>query len=345
MKFRVLVAITAMAVGLSIGLVNFHFSGSWSYLLVSFAISFVCSFLVFYYLLEKYIYSKIKLVYKQIHSLKLGKDLKEALGEYVSADPINDMQQTVAEWAGEKKNEIELLRKQEQFRREFLANVSHEFKTPLFAIQGYLETLHDCMIDEPETALKFLVKAEKNVERLSYLVGELDAISKLESGEMPINYQKFDFVVLANEVIDSLEKNAQIHKTQFVFREKQQKGFWVYADREKIRQVLTNLLHNSIKYGKENGKTSLKIYELHQQYLVEVTDDGIGIAEKHLPRLFERFYRIDSHRSRQEGGSGLGLAIVKHIVEAHHQTVSVRSTPKVGTTFSFTLQIPSELTK
>ena len=337
MKLSVLVFFTALAVALSIGLVNFHFQGSLYYLSISFGISFITSFLVFYYLLEKYIYTKIKLIYKLIHNLKLGKDLKEALGEYKSSDPIGDVEQEVKEWAGAKKKEIDLLKKQEQFRKEFLSNVSHEFKTPLFAIQGYIETLQDCIADDPEMAMTFLKKAENNVERLSYLINDLDAIAKLETGEMPINYEKFDFVPLAKEVMDALEDSANNHQITLSFKEKYTAPSVVFADREKVRQILINLIQNSIKYGNENGSTAIKIFELHDQYLIEVTDNGIGIEEKHLSRLFERFYRIDSHRSRQEGGTGLGLAIVKHILEAHQQTISVRSTPNIGTTFAFTL--------
>lgn len=342
MKFRVLVLITALAVGLSIGLVNYHFQNSWYYLLISFGVSFATSFLVFYYLLEKYIYSKIKLIYKLIHNLKLGKDLKEAIGDYVTSDPINDVEQEVKEWAGAKKKEIDLLKKQEQFRREFLSNVSHEFKTPLFAIQGYIETLQDCITDDPEMAVKFLNKAAKNVERLSYLITDLDSISKLETGDIPINYQRFDFVPLVKEVVEILEDKALRHKTQLIFKEKYHAPTMVFADREKIRQVMINLIQNSITYGKEEGTTAIKVFELHDQFLIEVTDDGMGIGQNHLPRLFERFYRLDTHRSRKEGGTGLGLAIVKHILEAHQQTISVRSTPNIGTTFAFTLQKKTE---
>ncbi|TDG37441.1 sensor histidine kinase [Pedobacter changchengzhani] len=338
MKLSVLVLFTALAVALSIGMVNFYFQHSWYFLAISFGVSFLSSFLVFYYLIEKYIYTKIKLIYKLIHNLKLGKDLKDALGEYVSPDPINDVEHEVMEWAGAKKKEIDLLKKQEQFRKEFLSNVSHEFKTPLFAIQGYIETLQDCLIDDPDQALIFLKKAGKNVERLSYLINDLDAISKLESGESPINYQKFDFVVLAKDVMESLEDSAQIKSNKLFFKDKYTAPTMVFADREKIRQVMINLIVNSIKYSVENGDTAIKIFELHDQFLIEVTDSGIGIEEKHLPRLFERFYRIDSHRAREVGGTGLGLAIVKHILEAHEQTISVRSTPGIGTTFAFTLQ-------
>jgi two-component system phosphate regulon sensor histidine kinase PhoR len=338
MKLYVLVLITASAVALSIGLVNFHFQNSWYYMFVSFGISFVTSFIVFYYLLEKYIYTKIKLIYKLIHNLKLNKDLKEAIGEYVSSDPINDVEQEVKAWAGEKKKEIDLLKKQEQFRREFLSNVSHEFKTPLFAIQGYVETLKDCIDDDPERARGFLEKASKNVERLSYLIDDLDSISRLESGEIPINYEKFDIVLLAKEVMDSLEDKAKKRGIRLFFKEKYMHPAFVSADREKISQVFFNLLQNSIKYGRENGLTAIKIFELHDQYLIEVTDNGMGIDEKQLPRLFERFFRVDSHRSREVGGTGLGLAIVKHILEAHQQIISVRSTLQIGTTFAFTLQ-------
>ena len=338
MKLSVLVLITAFAVALSIGLVNYYFQHSWYFMLISFGVSFFTSFIVFYYLLEKYIYSKVVLIYKMIHNLKLGKDLKDALGEYVSSDPINDVEQEVKEWAGAKKREIEVLKKQEQFRREFLSNVSHEFKTPLFAIQGYIETLQDCLIDDPEMATKFLKKAANNVDRLSYLINDLDSISKLETGEIPINYQKFDFVVLAKEVMENLEDNAKNKNIKLSFKEKYTSPAYVKADREKIRQVMINLVQNSLKYGKANGSTAIKIFELHDQYLIEVTDDGIGIEEKHLARLFERFYRIDSHRSREEGGTGLGLAIVKHILEAHQQIISVRSTLQIGTTFAFTLE-------
>lgn len=338
MKLSILVLITALAVGLSIGIVNYYFQHSWYYMGVSFGISFATSFLVFYYLFEKYIYTKIKLIYKLIHNLKLGKDLKEALGEYKTSDPLNDVEQEVKEWAGDKKKEIDLLKKQEQFRKEFLSNVSHEFKTPLFAIQGYIEALQDCMTDDPEMAAKFLKKAENNVERLSYLINDLDSISKLETGEMPINYEKFDFVLLAKEVMENLEDRASANHIKLAFKEKYTAPTMVSADREKIHQVMVNLLQNSIKYGTENGLTEIKIFELHDQFLIEVTDNGIGIDQKHLPRLFERFYRVDSHRSRQEGGTGLGLAIVKHILEAHEQTISVRTTPNIGTTFAFTLQ-------
>ncbi|MBU0695478.1 MAG: sensor histidine kinase [Bacteroidetes bacterium] len=338
MKLRTLVFLNAFAVGISIGCVNLYFQHNWYWFLISLSVATVVSYFVFYYLIEKYVYSKIKIIYKMIHSLKLGRDLKDALGEYVSPDPINDVEQEVKEWARDKKSEIDDLKKQEKFRREFLSNISHEFKTPLFAIEGYVEALQDGGLEDPETAKNFLNKVSKNVDRLSFLIKDLNEISKLESGEIPINYQKFELTSLVKEVMESLELKAKKYKINLAFKDKYDVPTWVEADREKIRQVLVNLIDNSFKYGKENGTTSITIFQLHDQYLIEITDDGIGIEEQCLPRLFERFYRTDTSRSRQIGGSGLGLAIVKHIVEAHDQTINVRSTSGIGSTFGFTLK-------
>ncbi|MFM6954460.1 MAG: sensor histidine kinase [Sphingobacteriaceae bacterium] len=338
MKLSVLVLINALAVALSLALLNFYFQHNWLYMLATLVVALSTSFVVFYYLTERFVYSKIKLIYKLIHNLKLGKDLKDALGEYVSDDPIYDVEQEVKEWAINKKSEIDSLKKQEEFRREFLANISHEFKTPLFAIQGYIEALQDDLLANPEQTENFLKKAAKNVDRLSYLIKDLDAISKLESGEIPINYEVFDISALLHEVVESMELQAKKHHIHLEFKDKYQAVTKVRADREKIRQVLVNLIDNSLKYGKPNGTTSLKLFELHDQILVEVTDDGLGIEEKYQARIFERFYRTDQSRSREIGGSGLGLAIVKHMLEAQNQTITVRSTEGIGSTFGFTLQ-------
>ena len=338
MKLWVLVFINALAVALSLSIFNFYFQQNLVDFLITFSVSLVTSYLVFYYLIERFVYSKVKLIYKLIHNLKLGKDLKDALGEYVSADPINDVELEVKEWAKDKKSEIDQLKDQEKFRREFLSNISHELKTPLFAIQGYIEALQEGDIDDPEMSKQFLEKASRNVDRLAFFIKDLDAISRLESGEIPVNFERLNLVELINEVIDSLELKAKKYNITLYFKEKYHSPTWVYADREKIRQVFVNLIDNSFKYGKNPGNTSIKTFELHDQILVEITDDGIGIEEKNLPRLFERFYRTDKSRSRQIGGSGLGLAIVKHIIEAHEQTITVRSTENIGSTFGFTLQ-------
>lgn len=338
MKLWVLVFINALAVALSLSIINFYFQQKWIDSLITFSVSLITSYVVFYYLIERFVYSKIKLIYKLIHNLKLGKDLKDALGEYVSADPINDVENEVKEWAKDKKKEIDLLNQQEKFRREFLSNISHELKTPLFAIQGYIEALQDGDIDDPILSRQFLEKASRNADRLAFFIKDLDAISKLESGESPVHYEKFDIAELITDVIETMELKAKKYNISLVFKEKYNTPTWVNADREKIRQVLVNLLDNSFKYGSNPGITSIKTFELHDQILVEITDNGIGIEEKYLPRLFERFYRIDKSRSRQIGGSGLGLAIVKHIIEAHQQTITVRSTENIGSTFGFTLE-------
>ncbi|MCC8424987.1 cell wall metabolism sensor histidine kinase WalK [Mucilaginibacter sp. UR6-11] len=338
MKLRVLVFINALAVAITISAVNYYFQHKLYDMAITFVATIITSFIVFYYLIEKYVYSKIKLIYKLIHNLKLGRDLRDALGEHVSSDPINDVEHEVKEWAREKKTEIEGLRTQEKFRRDFLSNISHEFKTPLFAIQGYIEALQDDDFDDRDLARQFLDKASKNVDRLSYLIKDLDEISKLESGELPINYTRFKINDLIKEVMESLEMKAKQHNIKLIFKQKYDEPIPVMADREKITQVLVNLIDNSFKYGKEGGNTWITLFDLHDQVLIEVTDDGMGIEEKYLPRLFERFFRTDTSRSRQIGGSGLGLAIVKHIVEAHQQTINVRSTEGVGSTFGFTLQ-------
>src|ERR1700712_2899628 len=214
MKLRVLVLINALAVAITISIVNYYFRHSWYDVAITFSASFVSSFIFIYYLIEKYIVAKIKIIYKLIHNLKLGKDLKDAIGDHVTSDPINDVEKDVKEWAKQKKSEIEDLKKQEQFRRDFLSNVSHEFKTPLFAIQGYIEALQDDM-DDPVMMKQFLDKASKNVDRLSYLVKDLDEISKLESGEIPINYTKFKINDLIKEVMDSLEMKVIQQKIKF----------------------------------------------------------------------------------------------------------------------------------
>jgi len=344
MKLRVLIFLTAFAVAITVSSVNFYFQHKWYDVAVTFVVSFAISFIVFYYLIEKYVYSKIKIIYKLIHNLKLGRDLRDALGETIhSADPLSDVEEEVKAWAREKKNEVDDLRKQEKFRREFLSNISHEFKTPLFAIQGYIEAIQDDEFEDIDMARQFLEKASKNVDRLSYLIQDLDEISKLESGEVPIVYTKFKINDLIKEVLDSLEMKAKQHDIKLIFKQKYDDGVQVNADRGKIHQVLVNLIDNSLKYGNKGGNTAVSLFNLHDQVLIEVTDDGIGIEEKFLPRLFERFFRTEQSRSRQIGGSGLGLAIVKHIVEAHEQTINVRSTAGMGSTFGFTLQKAKQL--
>jgi len=289
-------------------------------------------------ILGKFIFEKIKVIYKIIQSLKLSRVEKKALRTGLGEDMINQVSRDVMDWAEDKKSEIEQLQKAENYRREFLANVSHEIKTPISNIQGYISTLLGGGLEDPSVNRDFLLKTEKNIDRLIQLVDDLDIISNLESGEARMEKTRFDIHALTKEVFEFLEDSAKAVNIKFIFGNDDNNTVWVYADRDQIRQVMVNLLDNSVKYGRNGGRTKVSFYDLDENYLIEVSDNGIGIEEQHIPRLFERFYRVDKHRSRAEGGTGLGLAIVKHIIEAHDQTVNVRSSPKIGSTFSYTLK-------
>ncbi len=288
--------------------------------------------------LEKFIFEKIKLIYKFIQSLKLTKVEKKAWRSGLGEDMINQVGEDVKDWAENKTAEIEQLQKAETYRREFLANVSHEIKTPIANMQGYISTLLGGGLEDQKINRDYLVKTEKNIDRLIELVNDLDIISSLESGEVHMEKTRFDIHSLTREIFEFLEDNAKAANINLVIRSDENTPVWVYADRDRIRQVMVNLLENSIKYGRDGGRTKVSFYDMDENYLIEVSDNGIGIEEQHIPRLFERFYRVDKHRSRIEGGTGLGLAIVKHIIEAHEQTINVRSSRKIGSTFSFTLK-------
>ncbi|MFD1771718.1 sensor histidine kinase [Sphingobacterium suaedae] len=338
MNFRVFILLIAGAIGLSIAATDYLHRGILYVALLILLSTGILSFVILLNLFERYIYKRIRNVYKLIHNLKLGKDLKDALGEHIADDPVAEAEQEVRDWAKQKASEINKLKEQAQFRKEFLSNISHEFKTPLFATQGYIETLQDGLIDDdPETAKNFLEKAARNLDRLSYLIQDLDEISKLETGIISLSMEKFDIIALIKECMEDLEAKAAASNIRLKYKGKSQHALLVKGDRKRIQQVLINLIDNSVKYGKKGGLTTISIFPLFDQILVEVTDDGLGIEEKNLPRVFERFYRADKSRSRDIGGSGLGLAIVKHIIEAHEQNVHVRSTEGIGTTFGFTL--------
>ena len=301
-------------------------------ILAVFPASFIASYVGFRIAVERFIYKKIKVIYRTIHKLKLQK------GDDAKAFNLNQITADVKDWDKTNNEEIDRLKGLENYRREFVGNVSHELKTPIFNIQGYLLTLLEGGLEDPNINVSYLQKASKSVDRMISLIEDLDEISKLESATIEMNISKFDLVELIKEVMLSLEMQAQNHQVKFIFGNEPTKPIWVMADRDRINQVLVNLMVNSIKYGKENGETLLKLYDMHDNILVEVADDGQGIAEEHLPRLFERFYRTDKGRARKNGGTGLGLSIVKHIIEAHHQTINVRSTLDIGSTFSFTLK-------
>lgn len=290
------------------------------------------SYFVIYNAIEKYIDHRIQILYKTISKVKGGGDLTINMDE----DVVELANQDVMEWAEGQIEEINLLRETDSFRKDFIGNLAHELKTPLFNIQGFIMSLLEGGIDDPEINRKFLSKAEKNIDRMTSLLEDLDSISKIESGAMIIEMETVDIVELSSEIAENLDRKAKDANVQFKIREEEE--FNVLCDPNKIGQVLSNLLVNSINYGVENGKTVVRFYDMGDNILIEVADDGIGIDEEDLLRIYERFYRVDKSRSRHAGGSGLGLSIVKHIVEAHGGNLHVRSTLGTGTTFSFTLQ-------
>ena len=298
----------------------------------------VIQYYVLRYSLEHFIYSRIKLVYKSIHKQKLSKDNKREQITNIHGDIIGKVNEEVENWANDRKEEIDELKKMEVYRREFLGNVSHELKTPLFNLQGFILTLMDGGIHDPNVNVDFLQKSQKNIERMITIVEDLEVISRLETGEATPLLSNFSITSLTREVMEFLEPKASENQIKLLFAAEYNDNMLVRADKEKIRTVLTNLMLNSIKYGKDGGRTKVSFYDMDENYLIEISDNGVGIEEQHISRLFERFYRVDKHRSRAQGGSGLGLAIVKHIIEAHDQTINVRSAPGVGSTFSFTLK-------
>lgn len=300
-------------------------------------VSFFAAFLTFSFYLKKYIYRKIKVIYKSIHKHKLGTAEKKDKVD-MDSDIMDEVEKEVTEWADTQEKEIQQLKTWQEYRRKFLGDISHELKTPIFNIQGFLETLLDGGLDDPSVNKIYLARAAKNVDRLNTIVEDLEIISRLESGELILDMQVFNIKVLCEEVFEDLEFKAAKRSIELVFKTGADQSFEVLADREYVRQVLMNLINNSIKYGKENGATKVSFYDMDKNVLVEVADSGIGISEKHLKHLFDRFYRVDKSRSREQGGSGLGLSIVKHIIEAHKQTINVRSTTNVGSTFGFTLR-------
>ena len=330
---------SATSVGLMAALIGGWMSKSMVGALVILLIIFCFTFWVVRFLVEKFIHRQIKLIYKFINQTKASKREEFFQKKVLPMQRLEDVGEEVLQWADQRKVEMELLEKNEAFRKEFLQNLSHEFKTPAFAIQGYLETLLAGALDNPEVSHKFLTNAFKNTERLINLISDLDEITKLESGKQELHYQNFIIQDLINDVYESLTIKSVAKNIHCQIKKGCEQPIRVYADKEKIRQVLINLVDNAIKYGNQEGKVEASVYKTDDKtILVEITDDGIGIAEEHISRIFERLYRTDYGRSRNIGGTGLGLAICKHIIEAHGQFIQARSTPGIGTTFGFTLK-------
>lgn len=332
--FRSALLVTVISVLVLLGLLWVFEAINWVLVGLFSVLTFVFSFIVLQIRIENFIYRRIKRIYDDVALLE-SSDL--------TSGPITTDMKTLTEeiekFAKDKKIEIDTLKIREEYRKDFLGNISHELKTPLFTVQGYILTLLDGALEDKNVRKKYLQRANKGVERLIYIVRDLDLITKLEVGDLNLERVDFDIIELIQNVFELLEMKAAKKKIILAFDMDYKDPIYVYADREKIQQVLTNLLVNAIKYGEEDGTTEVSVENLiKNKVIIRITDNGEGIAEQHIPRLFERFYRVDKSGSRREGGSGLGLSIVKHIVEAHDEKIYVESTEGVGSEFSFTLE-------
>lgn len=323
------------------GLTVFLLSTSLKTAGIVFLVGSVLSSYIIYQVLDRFLYRKIKLIYKFISQTKATQREEFYASEILPQKTIIQVQQDVEQWAHDRKGELERLQSNEAFRKEFLMNLAHELKTPIFSAQGYIETLLDGAINDEKQRMVFLENSSRSIDRLAALVDDLDVISKLESNRIPIDPENFVIQDLIRETFAELQQQAENKGIHLLIKKGCESAVEVSADRMKIKQVLVNLVENSIKYGKLSGESNAGVYIVDgRTVLVEITDNGIGIAEDQVARVFERFFRTDSARSRSQGGTGLGLAIVKHIIEAHGHSVTCRSTVDVGSSFGFTLDRP-----
>ena len=338
LSLKQLAAIAALCISMLVAIIVLFMSEGWQAAAIAFIITFIFAYYFISFVFDKFIDRRIKLIYKFINQTKASKRQETYYKYILPKKTIGEVQQDVERWAAQHTEEIDKLKNNEEFRKDFLLNLSHEFKTPIFAIQGYVDTLLAGALSNPAVNKQFLERTASNVDRMVNLLEDLDEITSLESGQQPL--QKTSFVIqnIIKEVYESLQIHIAAKNIKPLFKRGAELPVYVFGDREKIRQVLTNLVENAVKYGKENGTITASIDKTDKnQALIEISDDGVGIAEEHLSRIFERFYRTDSARSRNVGGSGLGLAICKHIIEAHNQTIHVRSQVNIGTTIGFTL--------
>lgn len=318
-------------------LLNYYVSHNLLFIFLFTLVFMLFSYFVLSYMLNRYISDKIKPVYKTIRDLpSRGKKVPEKISS--DANVLSDVRQEVEEWAKSQTREIERLKDLERYRKEFVGNVSHELKTPIFNIQGYILTLLEGGIDDPKINKLYLQRTEKSIDRMISIVEDLESITKLESGELKLKMEKFDIVRLVEEVFEMEQMQANERKVNLEFARKPDRPEYVMADKKRITEVLSNLVNNGIKYNRKKGAVKVSFYDLDDHIMLEIADTGIGIDKKDLPRVFERFYRVDKSRSREQGGTGLGLSIVKHIIEAHKQTINVKSVAEEGTTFTFTLE-------
>ena len=294
---------------------------------------FICTFLLVNFSLNFFLIQSVKKILDEFYS----KDYD--INDKPITTNIESLSKSIKKYASDKKLEIELLKNQDNYRKDFIGNISHELKTPLFTIQSYILTLIDGGHNDSDVLVKYLKKSSKAVDRLIYLVKDLDLITQFEAGIKNIELNSFDLLKIINNVFELLEVESNKSNISLVFDREYIEPIKVFADEERIQQVITNLIMNSIKYGVDNGTTEISIQELNvNKFIIRITDNGQGINKEHLPRLFERFYRVDKSGNRKKGGSGLGLAIVKHVIEAHQEKIYVESTESIGSEFSFTLQ-------
>lgn len=334
-----LAALIAICISLPIAIGFTYALHSWQKGTVVFLILIICIYYFITFLVNQFVYRKIKLIYKLIYQTKASKREETYYKYILPKKTIDEVKEEVEKWASQYAEELETNQKNETFRREFLQNLSHELKTPVFAIQGYVELLLDEEDEINPSQKKFLQNTARNVERMVLLLKDLDEISKLETGEQVLYKENFIIQDLIKDVYEALSVKINQNNIKAGIKRGCEQPITIVADKEKIRQVLSNLIENATKYGKDNGSIMAGIYKTDVgTVVVEITDDGIGIANEHLPRIFERFYRTDKGRSRNVGGTGLGLAICKHIIEAHGQAMHVRSTLGVGTTIGFTIE-------
>ncbi len=333
-RISIIVSLVTLALVFLIGDNAEKFSLLSQALVISLVVLAVSFFLVSFYL-EKFLLEKVKVIYKTINNFKSSNPSSSK--ESAQAGILEEVNKDVEAWSQDKLGKIEELQNQENFRKEFIGNLSHELKTPLFSIQGYILTLLDGALDDHKHNHLFLTKAAKSVDRMTALLDDLDEVTNLEGGELPLEKSRFDIVALTKEIFELFESSASENNIEFRFKVPNPKPEFVYADRDKITQVITNLLVNSVKYGSDHGYTEVRFYDMDDSVLIEIKDNGIGVSQKHLPRLFERFYRVDKSRSRHVGGTGLGLAITKHIIEAHGHEITARSLVDKGSTFTFSL--------
>lgn len=331
-------AITAIIIALPISIAIYYFQPLWIVAIIAFIVIFLGSYGLILFMVQQFVYRKIKLIYKLIYQTKASKREEFYYKNILPQKSIDEVRIDVENWGLQKKAQIEILQQNEAYRKEFLQNLSHELKTPIFAIQGYVDTLVNGALENPAVNKKFLASTSRNIDRLVNLVDDLDEISKLEAGEQLLYTENFTVQDLVKDVFESLVLQAETKQIKLSIKKGCEVPLVVFADKEKMRQVFINLVENAIKYGKQHGKVEASFYRIDsKKILIEISDDGFGIGEEHIGRIFERFYRTDTARSRKVGGSGLGLSICKHIIEAHGQAIHVRSTLDVGTTFGFTL--------